>query len=104
MLREIDFQELKSLVESGSTFLLDIYASWCHPCRLLDRELEKVSADLPELEILRIDFDRDTGLTDYLGIGSLPYLILFISGKRAAKAKGFHRSDFILEEIRQAGL
>lgn len=99
MFREIDFQTLKSLIDSDSTFLLDVYAGWCHPCRLLDRELEEVKSAMPSLEIVRIDYDRTPEIGDLIGIGSLPYLVLYANSSPVLRVKGFYRSGRIIEWI-----
>lgn len=104
MLRDIDFQDLKSLIESGSSFILDVYAKWCHPCKLVDVELDRVQEEKPGLDVVRIDYDRFTELSDYLGIGSLPFLLIYKDGERAGKIKGFQRAESILGEISKNGL
>lgn len=99
MLREVDFQTLKQYIGSGETFILDVYARWCHPCKLIDKELESVMARFPDLEFLRIDYDSNTDIVDFLNIGSLPYLIIFRKGVQVGKMKGFRKSASISEEI-----
>lgn len=99
MLREVDFQTLKKYTESRGTFILDVFAKWCHPCKLLDRELENVMGQFPDLEFLRIDYDRNTEIVDFLGIGSLPYLLVFKDGIQVGKMKGYHKAASIAEEI-----
>lgn len=102
MFREVDFQGLMSLIEGGSTFLLDIYAKWCHPCKLLDKEIGLAVDAIKNVEVVRIDYDRNTQVIDYLEVGSLPYLVLFRNGKIVVKLKGFQKSTTIIEEIRKA--
>jgi thioredoxin len=52
--------------------LLKFSADWCGPCKALDRELDK----LPDLDVIRVDVDKDTGATRLHQIRSVPVLIL----------------------------
>lgn len=102
MFREVDFQALKQSIESGETFILDVFAKWCHPCKLMDKELESIMVQFPDLHFLRIDYDLNTEVVDFLGIGSLPYLFIFRDGKQVGKIKGFHKSASIGDELRKS--
>lgn len=104
MFREVDFQTLRDIIDSKGTFLLDIYAKWCHPCKLLEKELEQLKDKHSNLQFLRIDYDKNTEVADYFGIGSLPYLLLYRDGELAGKLKGFHRAASIESEISKAGV
>lgn len=104
MNREVDFQFLKEHIDSGATFLLDVYAKWCHPCKLLEKELDTLLEKNADLEIVRLDYDSNTEIADFLGIGSLPYILIFKEGKQVGKIKGFHRAELLLEEVSKCGL
>lgn len=98
----IDMEELSSLIETDTLFLLDVYAGWCHPCKLLEPELEALEKTYPGLKIFKIDYDSADGLSDRLGIRSLPLLLLFGEGKEILRIKGFYKKDRIIELIKEA--
>lgn len=93
MSRTVSMGDLISLMESGSLFLLDIYAGWCHPCRLLDREIEALEKSEPLLEIVKIDYDTADGISDLIGVRSLPLLILFEGNRELLRIKGFYKAE-----------
>lgn len=102
MPQTVDMDALTSLIESEKLFLLDIHAGWCHPCKLLDREIEALEKISPNLDIFKIDYDLAEGLSDQIGIRALPLLVLFQGGKEILRIKGFQKSEKILAQIREA--
>ncbi len=102
MSQPVNMEELNSLIKTGSLFLLDIFAGWCHPCKLLDREIESLEKDLPWLNVAKIDFDKAEGLSEAIGIRSLPLLILYNEGNEILRIKGYYSADKLLDEIRKA--
>ncbi len=98
----VDMEELISLIGSGALFLVDVYAAWCHPCRLLDSEIEALEGALPDLKVVKVDYDSAEGLSDVIPVRALPLLVLFHNGKEILRMKGFQKSGKILEQVREA--
>lgn len=69
-----------------SKVLVDFYATWCGPCRMLAPVLEKVSN---EIEVVKVDVDKNQDLARKYGIMSIPCVILFDSGKEIKRNVGF---------------
>ena len=66
--------------------LVDFYATWCGPCRMLAPLLEKVSSDI---KVVKVDVDRYPELARQCGVMSMPTLIIFENGKEIKKNIGF---------------
>ncbi len=98
----LDMEGLASLIKSDTLFLVDVYAGWCHPCKLLDSEIEALEKALPGLKIFKIDYDTAEGLTDLIPVRALPLLALFNKGGEVLRIKGYQKKDRILEQIREA--
>lgn len=98
----IGMEDFSSLIDSDTLFLLDVYAGWCHPCRLLDREMEALENIFPSLKIFKIDYDREEGLSDKVGIRSLPLILLFNRGKEILRIKGFYKTERLAEMIKES--
>ena len=76
-----DFQEvIKKRV------LVDFFANWCGPCKMLGPILEKVS---DEIEIVKVDVDAYQDLAREYGVMSIPCLVLFEDGKEVKRTVGF---------------
>lgn len=90
-----DFQEL---ISSG-VVIVDFYASWCGPCKMLGPILEEISNDRSEVKIVKIDVDENPNLARNFGIMSVPTLLLFKDGKQESKQNGYMTKDELLDWI-----
>lgn len=82
--------------------LLDFFAEWCGPCKMLSPVLEQVSEEMKDkVKILKIDVDED-GISPILmkfGIRSMPTLILLKDGKILDQSSGFKDKETILSWV-----
>ena len=88
------------VIESEKPVLVDFWAEWCGPCKMIAPELEKLAAEKSEqLKIgkLNVDNNRETALK--YSISSIPTLLLFKNGEVAKKLIGVMSKDKILTEI-----
>ncbi|WP_204122920.1 thioredoxin [Lacticaseibacillus mingshuiensis] len=88
--------------------VLDLWAPWCGPCRMIAPMLETLEGELP-VTVLRLNIDDDKTATDAFHVQSIPTLILFKNGKAFEKITGAYpkaqleahlRQSFQLEETR----
>lgn len=79
--------------------LLDFWAGWCGPCRMLAPILEEVSAAKPDLLIGKINVEEEPELAERFQILSIPTLILFQNGRTIKRISGVHPKKVILEMI-----
>ncbi|MDZ7836435.1 MAG: thioredoxin [Actinomycetota bacterium] len=97
-LTDSDFED--KVVNSDLPVLVDFWAVWCGPCKMIAPELEKLSdekGDVLKIGKLNVDENRDTAIK--YGISSIPTLLLFKDGKIAKKLIGAMSKDKILNEI-----
>ena len=82
-------------VKSGVT-LVDFYADWCGPCRMLSPVLQEVAAHMKDkASVIKIDIDDATAVTEKYEIASVPTLILFKDGKEVDRVVGLRDADFL---------
>ncbi|HET8746528.1 MAG TPA: thioredoxin TrxC [Ramlibacter sp.] len=69
--------------------LVDFWAPWCGPCRMMAPAFEQAAAQLhPRVQLVKVNTDEAQGLGARLNIRSIPTIVLFIGGKEAARQSG----------------
>ena len=97
MVREINEQEFKEVTSTGKV-LVDCFANWCGPCRMLAPIVEEVASTNKEWSFYKMDVDKTEGIAREYMIMSIPTLMLFEDGELKDKIVGF-RTKEELEEI-----
>ena len=101
MLKHINSkEEFENEIKEGLV-IVDFFATWCGPCRMLSPILEEVSEENPALKVLKIDVDEVGPLAARFGIQSIPTLILFKDGKQIATRVGYQNKNQLLAFINQ---
>lgn len=78
--------------------LVDFYADWCGPCKMLAIEIEKVASEI-DIDIVKVNVDDEEDIARRYGVMSIPTLILFENGQELKKTIGFMSKDKIKEFI-----
>lgn len=86
---------------SNDVVLVDFFATWCGPCKMLTPVLEELSNDRSLVKIVKVDIDESMDLAKRYGIMSVPTLLLFKDGKLIANKVGFASKNEIEEWIRE---
>lgn len=97
-------EDLKALVaDAGVPVLVDFYADWCGPCKVMAPVLDELAADrLGRLLVAKLDTDRAPQLFAELGIRGIPTLILYRDGREVSRQTGAAPRDAI-ERMIDAG-
>ena len=96
MLKHIkDSAEFNNETAKGKV-LVDFFATWCGPCKMLSPILEKVAAEHEDLTVLKVDVDEVSDVAAQYGIRSIPTLILFEDGKAVDMKLGYMPEESVL--------
>lgn len=90
MVKLVTAEELKK--ESGN-YIVDFYADWCGPCRMLAPILEKLSEEIDTVKFFKIDVETDREFAIKNNISSIPAIILYQNGVEKKRRVGFASKD-----------
>ncbi len=90
-IKDINEQEFKEIIAADNSKLLimEFYASWCNPCKMLKPVLEELVSKNDQVEIYKVNVDRNSALADDLNIHSVPTLLFYREGKIIKQLMGF---------------
>lgn len=92
-----DFQSV--VLESNKTVLLDFWATWCGPCRMIAPILEEIAEERTDVKVCKIDVDEEQELAIQYGVSSIPTLLVFKNGTVVNKSIGAVPKAAILEML-----
>lgn len=87
------------VLESSKPVLVDFYADWCGPCRMLAPVIDEISAERSDIKVCKINVDNDTELAAAYGVMSIPSLFVFKNGEVSNHALGALPKAQILDLI-----
>jgi len=74
-------ERFKTLINSEKPVLVDFYADWCEPCKLMTPVLNTVKKDIRQVRVLKVNVDHNPVIAHTFGIHSLPTVMLFKKGE-----------------------
>ena len=87
------------IMDSEKTVLLDFWASWCVPCRMVVPIIEEIAGERPDIKIGKINVDEQPELASKFGIMSIPTLVVMKNGKIVQQVSGARPKNAILEML-----
>lgn len=92
-----NFEEIKN---GGKTVLLDFYADWCGPCRMVSPIVDEIAEENPQYIVGKINVDEEPELAQQFGISLIPTLVVIKNGEISEKAVGSKTKDDLLAMLR----
>ena len=100
-MRTLNSEELQEKINSGEKFIVDMYADWCGPCRMLSRIIESVDKKMisegHEVNLYKFNIESDNQMSAKLGVRSIPALLAFNGGKNVETKIGLIQENQIIE-------
>lgn len=79
--------------------IVDFYADWCSPCKMLGPILESIAEERKEIKIVKVNVDENSKLANEFRAYSIPLLVFFEDGKEVNRVAGLRSKEFILDLI-----
>ena len=87
------------IMDSEKTVLLDFWASWCAPCRMVVPIIEEIAGERPDIRVGKINVDEQPELASKFSIMSIPTLVVMKNGKIVQQVSGVRPKNAILEML-----
>ena len=97
MIKLLNESNFKNTVSEGVT-LVDFYADWCGPCKMLTPILERVSEKV-NAKICKVNVDESRDLAQQFGVKGIPFIIVMKDGQKVDQSVGLRDESAILEMI-----
>ncbi|SER75320.1 thioredoxin [Lachnobacterium bovis] len=97
IIKKSNFEE--EVINSDSPVLVDFWADWCGPCKMLSPVLSEIAEENDTFKIGKVNVDSDHVLAQKYVITNIPCLVLFKDGKEVDRLVGFHSKEEIIEFV-----
>ena len=87
------------VLKSDKPVLVDFFATWCGPCRMVAPVLEEIAEENENIKVVKIDVDQEPGLAQQFGVTSIPLLVVMKDGQVVNQSLGAKPKDQILSLI-----
>ena len=78
----------REVLKAEGTVLIDFWATWCGPCRMLSPIVDEVASERPDVKVGKINVDEQPELAQQFGIMSIPTLLVFKNGEKVQESVG----------------
>lgn len=87
------------VLEDKRTVLIDFYADWCMPCKMLAPVVEEIAMEHPDVKVVKVNIDEEPELAQQFQVMSIPTLVVMKDGKQASKSIGVRPKKDILKML-----
>ncbi len=97
---DVNKENFEKLKNSENTVLIDFYADWCMPCRMVSPIIDEIADEAENIVVGKINVDNEPELAEAFGVISIPMLVVIKDGKIYNQAVGVRSKANILEMLK----
>ena len=96
--QKLNQNNFHNVIANGTT-LVDFYADWCGPCRMVSPIVDEIAQERNDITVCKVNVDDENSLAMKYGVMSIPTLLVFKDGKEAARIVGARPKADILAKL-----
>ena len=89
----------EEVINSDKPVLIDFWAPWCGPCRMVVPIIDEIAAEHPEYKIVKVNVDEEVELASRFGVASIPTLVVMQNGMEVERSVGARPKNQILDML-----
>lgn len=89
----------KTIEESKGKVLVDCFATWCGPCKMLSPIIDELAEENKDIKFYKLDVDENEKTAEKYQIMTIPTILIFEDGKLVSQTSGFMTKDMVLDLI-----
>lgn len=97
-MKNLNKETFDNEIKTG-TVLVDFFAEWCGPCKILSPILNEVENERADVAVCKVNIEEDMELAQQFRVMSIPTMIVFKDGKESARIVGYCSKDEILAKL-----
>lgn len=96
---EINKENFEATKNSKGRVLIDFYADWCNPCRMMLPLVDQIARENPEYVVAKVNIDKEPELAERFNVATIPTFIVFEDGEIINRASGVKPKPHLVEML-----